>query len=101
MDTKKKGSKKKGSKKGGPKNPPHIYDYSPGGVAEGKQVRFKRQRDGKVESTSMYFSIARYGSMVAALTAAERWLARNKRWMDDRRFKTRPPRHPELKLHAA
>lgn len=91
-------TKKRGSKI--PENPRYIYDYRPGGVFAGKQVRFKRQKDKEVESTSEYFSVARYGSPQAALAAAVRWLEQNKRWMSDRRFKPRPAKHPEHRSNS-
>lgn len=66
---------------------PHIYRYGKGEL-EGFQARLKRaSRRGKPESISKYFSFARYGSRPAAEAAAERWLQRNRRWLDDRAFR--------------
>jgi hypothetical protein len=63
-----------------------IYDYKPGGKVAGKQVRFKRMRNGCVESTSQYFSIANFGTLSRAYAEAVRWRDRNLRWIFDRRF---------------
>jgi hypothetical protein len=76
------------------RNPKHIYDYRPAGKTAGKQVRFKRPARKGVDTTSMYFSRANYGSLPAALEAAKHWLVQNARWLTDRKFKPRAVKHP-------
>jgi hypothetical protein len=71
----------------------YIYDYVPGGKVAGKQVRFKRTHRGRVETTSQYFSIAKFGSLRKAFVLAVRWRDRNIRWLWDRRFE---PKYVDL-----
>jgi hypothetical protein len=66
---------------------PYIYPYSRNGDLEGYQVRFKRQKDRKVESVSQFFGIAAYSTAARAMRAAKRWRQKNSRWMVDPKFK--------------
>lgn len=66
---------------------PYIYAYAPNGVLAGYQVRFKTQRNNKVQSVSQYFSLEEYGGKRRALAAAQRWRDANARWMIDPRFR--------------
>lgn len=89
---------------------PYIYEYAPGGILQGYQVRFKRTvrkpKPGapRIEQKSAYFSLGAFnGDADKAFSAAERWRDLNVRWLDDPKFKFTDHRNliPSRQQHVA